>query len=202
MRLRAFAACFAIPCFRWPRLRPRGRHTLFGVEYDANKWVTLTGRGSPSIEWTNPHSFLYIDVKGTKVNQLEIRWPPSRRSLQNWMEARFDSTGETITIFGWQARNGGTRRIRRPSPFKILQETSTLVSGGGGPAPQVAVPPPSNSVLVLRRNNLAIVAVAAVLIFTREASRRSKAPCAKLGHADILVEITPLPARICLSAAR
>jgi hypothetical protein len=41
---------------------PARPHHSFVVEYDVNKPVTLTGVIT-SIEWTNPHSFVYIDVK-------------------------------------------------------------------------------------------------------------------------------------------
>jgi len=37
-------------------------HHSFGAEYDANKPITLTGTVT-KVEWTNPHSFFYLDVK-------------------------------------------------------------------------------------------------------------------------------------------
>ena len=40
-------------------------HHSFGAEYDATKPVTLTGVIT-KIDWTNPHSYFFIDVKDDK----------------------------------------------------------------------------------------------------------------------------------------
>src|ERR1700683_754112 len=42
-------------------------HHSFGAEYDADKPVTLTGVLT-KIEWTNPHSHFFMDVKDDKGN--------------------------------------------------------------------------------------------------------------------------------------
>ena len=41
---------------------PMEAHHSFAAEYDASKAVRITGVIS-KVEWTNPHSYLYIDVK-------------------------------------------------------------------------------------------------------------------------------------------
>ena len=38
-------------------------HHSFAAEYDANQPITLKGTLTKT-EWTNPHGWIYIDVKG------------------------------------------------------------------------------------------------------------------------------------------
>jgi hypothetical protein len=116
------------------------------VEYDANKPVTLTGVIT-SIEWTNPHSFLYIDVKdesGKVTNWKFEGYPPGVLYRTGWKRDSTIKTGDTITIFGWQARTGGAwghaRSVTCPDGKKLYFGPAPG-TGGGGPAPQVAVPP-------------------------------------------------------------
>ncbi len=46
---------------------PIEAHHSFAAEYDASKAIRITGLIS-KVEWTNPHSYLYIDVKDDKGN--------------------------------------------------------------------------------------------------------------------------------------
>ena len=82
-------------------------HHAVGAEYDADKTVTLEGILT-KIEWTNPHSRLYLDVKepdGTVVNwNLELA---ARSSLvrQGWT-SKTVNIGDMLTIEGHLARSG------------------------------------------------------------------------------------------------
>jgi hypothetical protein len=54
-------------------------HHSFGAEYDATKPVTLRGVIT-KIDWTNPHSYFFIDVKDDKgdvANRKLEGYPPS-----------------------------------------------------------------------------------------------------------------------------
>jgi len=82
-------------------------HHAVGAEYDADQPVTLNGTVT-RIEWTNPHSRLYMDVAdadGTVVNwNLELT---ARSALvrQGWT-SRSVQVGDTLTVVGHMARSG------------------------------------------------------------------------------------------------
>src|SRR5689334_2917597 len=84
-------------------------HHSFGAEYDANKPITLTGVIT-NVEWTNPHSHFFLDVKDSKGNVVNWKfegYPPSVLYRTGWKRGVSLKVGDTITVFGWQARDGG-----------------------------------------------------------------------------------------------
>ena len=96
-------AAFGLFCVTAPVVA----HHAVGAEYDADKTVTLEGTVT-KIEWTNPHSRIYMDVKeadGTVVNwNMELA---ARSGLvrQGWT-SRTVSIGDTLTVLGHMARSG------------------------------------------------------------------------------------------------
>jgi hypothetical protein len=97
-------------------------HHSFGVAFDANKTVTLTGTIT-KIEWSNPHTHLYADVKdsaGRVVNWKLEGYPPTVLARTGWKRDVTVKVGDTIGMFGYHARDG--------SPFAHLREV-TLPDG-------------------------------------------------------------------------
>lgn len=97
-------------------------HHSFGVAFDATKTVMLTGVIT-KIAWTNPHTHVWVDVKdasGQVVNWTLEGYPPNVLERTGWKKDVTIKVGDTLTFFGWRARDG--------SPFAHLRE-ATLANG-------------------------------------------------------------------------
>jgi Family of unknown function (DUF6152) len=120
-------------------------HHSFGAEYDANKPITLTGVVT-SIEWTNPHSYLHIDVSDEKGNVASWKlegYPPNALYRTGWKKDVTIKPGDKVTIFGWRARDGTNWAHSREVTFadgKKLFFGPPAGTGDGGSVPAVKVP--------------------------------------------------------------
>ena len=119
-------------------------HHSFGAEYDVNQPITLTGTLT-AIEWTNPHTHFYLDVKdakGTVVNWKFEGYNPSVLVRTGWRKDVTMKVGDTITVFGWRARDGGSwahsREITLPGGKKMFFGPPAG-TGDGGAQPAVEV---------------------------------------------------------------
>jgi hypothetical protein len=86
---------------------PALAHHPFAAEFDWKKPVTLIGTVT-KLDWTNPHSYLYVDAKdssGKKMNwKIEMGGPTSLSRL-GWTRDEL-KPGDMIVVDAWQARNG------------------------------------------------------------------------------------------------
>ena len=83
-------------------------HHSFASEYDADKPITLKGVIT-KIEWANPHSHIYVDIKeagGAVKNWKFEGYPPNVLDRTGFKKDVTLKVGDTLTIFGWQARSG------------------------------------------------------------------------------------------------
>jgi len=120
-------------------------HHSFGAEYDADKPVTITGVVT-KIEWTNPHSHFFLDVtddKGNVVNWKFEGYPPVVLYRTGWRKDITMKVGDTVTVFGWQARDGTKWAHSREITFadgKKLFFGPPAGTGDGGNTPAVKAP--------------------------------------------------------------
>jgi Family of unknown function (DUF6152) len=89
-------------------------HHSFAAEYDSKAPLTLTGVVT-KVEWTNPHTYVYIDVKdeaGKTVNWAFEGYPPNTLKRTGF-DRDVVQAGTTITITGWHARDNSHRAAGR-----------------------------------------------------------------------------------------
>jgi len=109
-------------------------HHSFAAEFDGNKPIRLEGVLT-KIEWTNPHSYFYINViddKGTVVNWGCEGGGPGALSRRGFKKGDI-KLGDKIVLDGYRAKDGShlvdARRVTLPDGRRIDGGSE----GDGGP---------------------------------------------------------------------
>jgi hypothetical protein len=127
---------FILPLFALAAAIPGSAlaHHSFSAMYDADKPVRLVGKLT-KIDWTNPHSYFYVDVAGK--NGRVLNWScegagPGALSRRGFKRGAI-KVGDTLIVDGFLAKSGArivdARRVTLPD--------GTVINGGtpgdGGP---------------------------------------------------------------------
>ena len=134
--------CVGLVALAFALAIPAQAHHSFGAEYDGNKPVTLKGVVT-KIEWTNPHSHFSLDVKDEKGRT--VSWQLSGYTVNalyrtGWRRDVTMKVGDTVSVFGWRARDGSNSAHAREVTFadgKKLFYGPPAGTGEGGAAPAV-----------------------------------------------------------------
>jgi Family of unknown function (DUF6152) len=115
-------------------LTPLAAHHSFAAEFDGSKAIRVTGKLS-KIEWTNPHSYFYVDVadaQGKVTTWACEAGAPGALGRRGFKRGDI-KLGDTLVVDGYRAKDGSNlmdaRRVQLPD--------GRIVSGGsagdGGP---------------------------------------------------------------------
>jgi hypothetical protein len=118
-------------------------HHSFAAEFDSEKPARLVGVIT-KIEWTNPHSYFYLDVKNSKG--VVSNWGceagnPGALSRRGWKRGDI-KIGDTLIVDGFLAKDGShlidARRVLLPDGRNVYGGSP----GDGGPEDDKAQPKP------------------------------------------------------------
>jgi hypothetical protein len=88
-------------------------HHSFAAEFDAKKCSEITGLLT-SVDWQNPHAYVYVDVKsaGGVVESVTFQLSSIANLRRGGMERKnmIDNFGKVVTVRGCAAKNGEKNR--------------------------------------------------------------------------------------------
>ena len=116
-------------------------HHSFAAEFDGSKAIRLTG-AITKVEWTNPHSYFYIEVK--EENGTVVTWgceagAPGALTRRGFKRGDL-KLGDTVIVDGYRAKDGSRLVDARRVTLADGRIVSGASAGDGGPGEGTQVP--------------------------------------------------------------
>ncbi len=113
---------------------PVGAHHAFSAEFDAAQPIVLKGTVSKA-EWINPHSWVYIDVKGAdgKIVTWAIECGAPNALLRRGWNKNSLPIGTEVVVDGYRAKDGSTTANAKDITFPDGKKLFMGSSGTGAP---------------------------------------------------------------------
>ena len=114
--------------------RPVAAHHAFAAEFDADKPVKLTGAVT-KIEWTNPHTWFYIDVtdEAGKVTNWGLEMGSPNGLMRAGWTRNSMKIGDVVTVEASRAKNGTPNANARVVILKTTGQRLFAASSQGQP---------------------------------------------------------------------
>jgi hypothetical protein len=114
---------------------PTFAHHSFSAQFDAKKPLKMTGTVT-KVEWMNPHSWFYVDVKGDGGNVTNWGFELASPNLllrRGWTPKTLE-VGDVVTVEGFHALDGSNLGNARVIVMTSTGETLLGPSTQGGSA--------------------------------------------------------------------
>ena len=115
---------------------PVWAHHSFAAEFDGAKRLSLQGVVT-KVEWTNPHTYFYVDVRGEGGHVVNWAFETAGPNLLSRLGWKRDSlkVGDRVTVVGYPAWDGARIASARSV---VLADGHRVFAGSpvdGGPQP-------------------------------------------------------------------